>query len=447
MKGAIYKSFVTIGACLLLALLPSGLRAETPPEGYVAVLKADLMILPGTAMYLREGIEEAAQAGAKAVVLELNTPGGLLPSAQEMIQDISAAPIPVFVYVSPTGAAAISAGVLVTQAAHVAAMAPGTSIGAAHPVTQEGEDIKGDMREKVENATIAIVTSIAATRGRNTKWAAESVRNSSSLIDSDALRERVVDFSARDIPELLMKAAGKEVSVAGNKMVLPDLSKLPLRRAEFGVRYQVVNAISHPNVISLLWLVATTGISIELYNPGLIVPGVVGGLALIIALAMSQVIPINHGAILLLVAGAALIGAEVFTGSIILGIGGLVALCLGALYIIDTTQAPGMEVALAAVLPTALVCGGILFAAALTVYRALRVETLSGKEAMVGRRGRALENFSNSGTISVQGEIWKAKPTRGVILKDQVVVVTRVLEGLLVEVAPESETDPGHDKT
>jgi len=434
----------TVALCSLL--LPLAALATPTPADHVAVLRVDSMILPGTMMYLREGIEEAAQAGAKAVVVELDTPGGLLQSAQEIIQDISAAPIPVFVYVTPTGGAAISAGVLVVQASHVAAMAPGTSIGAAHPVTQEGEDIKGDMRTKVENATVAIVTSIAATRGRNTTWAADSVRKSSSLTDAEAQKERVVDFVAQDIPELLRKAAGKEVSVAGNKTTLPDLSKLPIKPVEFGIRYQVVNTISHPNVIAILWLLATTGISIELYNPGLIFPGVVGGLSLIIALAMSQVIPINQGAILLLVAGAALIGAEIFTGSLILGISGLIAICLGALYIIDTTQAPGMEVALSAILPTALVCGGILLAAALAVYRALRVKTASGKEALVGERGKALENFSTAGKVSIHGEIWKAKPSQGIIMKDQAVVVTRVLEGLLVEVAPDSKASTETDE-
>lgn len=404
--------------------------------GHVAVITVDQMILPGTSMFIEESIAEAARSGAAALVIELNTPGGLLQSAQEIIQHISAAPLPVFVYVTPTGSAAISAGVLVVQAAHVASMAPGTSIGAAHPVSQDGKNIEGDMRAKAENATVAMVTAIAGERGRNQEWVAESVRKSSSITDTEALQIKVIDIGARDIPELLKKAAGREVSIAGTKSRLSDLSTSPIRRMDFPLRHQIINAVAHPTVIALLWLLATSGLSIELYNPGLIIPGVVGAISLILALAMSQVIPINQGAVLLMVAGAALIGAEIFTGSLVLGIGGVVALCLGALYIIDTTQAPGFGVPWVEVLPTALICGGLLLASSLSVYRALRRKVSSGKEALVGLQGKALESFAELGSVSIQGEIWKARPVQGLITKDQKVRVTRALDGLCLEVAP-----------
>jgi membrane-bound serine protease (ClpP class) len=407
--------------------------------GHVAVIAVDQMILPGTSMYIEESIAEAARNKAGAFVIELNTPGGLLQSAQEIIQHISSAPLPVFVYVTPTGSAAISAGVLVVQAAHVAAMAPGTSIGAAHPVSQDGKDIEGDMRAKAENATVAMVTAIAGERGRNQEWVAESVRKSSSITDTEAVQINVIDIGARDIQELLKKAAGREVSIAGTKTMIGDLSGAPIRRMEFPLRHQIINAVAHPTVIALLWLLATSGLSIELYNPGLIIPGVVGAISLILALAMSQVIPINQGAVLLMVAGAALIGAEIFTGSLVLGVGGLVALCLGALYIIDTTQAPGFGVPWTQVLPTALIFGGILLASSLSLYHSLRRKVSSGKDALIGLHGKALESFAELGSISIQGEIWKARPAHGLITKGQKVRVTRALDGLCLEVTPEGE--------
>ena len=407
--------------------------AQSAPT--VAVIDMEMLILPGTASHLTNAIERARSENASLLIVRLNTPGGLLDTSQAMIQTILGAPIPIVMYVSPSGGTATSAGVFITLAGHVAAMAPGTSIGAAHPVAGDGKDIEGDMRAKAENMTVALVKSVAEQRGRNAAWAEKAVRESVSVAEGEALTLGVIDVVAKDIPELLQKIKGRKVKMADQRIVeLGDYSALPVVVYEMELRDRIVNIFAHPNVAALLWLGATTGLSIELYSPGAIVPGVVGVICLILALAVSQIIPMNMGAIALLVVGAVLIGAEMFFPSLILGIGGIVALALGALYLIDAGAAPGLAVDPWVVLPPVVLLGTLMLLVAGLAVKSLRRRVTTGATGLVGQRGTALENFTTEGRVFVNGEIWRAAVAEGLVEKDAPIEIVRVVDHLTVEV-------------
>lgn len=417
----------------------------------VAIIDLDMMILPGTKSYLEGAITEAAADGAKVLVVNLDTPGGILGTTQEMIQAIFKSPIPVIIYISPSGSTATSAGVFITVAGHIAAMAPGTSIGAAHPVAGNGQDIEGDMRAKVENMATAMIVSISEQRGRNVEWVEKAVRSSVSITEKEALKEKVVDVVAGDLTDLLKQIAGKEVTVQNDKITLGDYSNLPRKHYDMKFRDKAVNVLANPDIAALLWLGATTGLSLELYNPGAIVPGVVGIICLILALAVSQIIPISTSGVLLIVAGALLIGADLYVNSIVLGIGGVVAMALGALSLVDVTKAPGMAVSIELILPVAIVVGGFMLYTIKVVYTALRGPEKTGGGGMVGKRGYAVDNIAEKGKVDLNGEYWNAVPCSteaGIIEKGAEVEVVRQRSGLILEVrkveaapAPDSSED------
>lgn len=403
-------------------------------EDFVATISMDLMILPGTADYLKESIEQASADGAKALVVRLDTPGGILDTTQNMVQDIFQSPIPVIIYIAPTGASAISAGVFITLAGHIAAMAPGTSIGAAHPVSGDGNDLQKDMRLKVENITTAMAKSLAERRGRNAEWAEKAVKESSSLTEKEALKQGVVDFIAEDLTALLKKIAGKKVQGPTGEILLADYSELPRRELEMSYKQRTINFFANPNVVAILWLVATTGISIELYHPGGIIPGAMGVMALILALAVGQVIPVSQGAVMLMVLGGLLIGAELYTGTIFLGVMGVISMVLGALYLIDVSAAPGMAVSTELILPLALMAGGFFFLIVRTGSKTFGISPKTGMEGIVGATGIASETISRSGRALINGEYWNVHCRKGLIEQGKPVKVVAVREGLQLEV-------------
>lgn len=423
---------ILIGA--FFALFP--LKTLLIAEPHIAIMKIDGMILPGSSEFLKESLLQAENEGAELLVVEIDTPGGLLQSTQEMVQLILNAPLPVVVYVSPSGAMAASAGVFIVMSAHIAAMAPGTSMGAAHPVLSDGKNVEGDMRAKAENITVAMVKSLSEKRGRNAAWAESAVKQSSSVTEKEALAENVIDVIAGSLDELLDKISKRQFSSRGEKVILKDLDYRSLVRREYQIsfRLQMLNVLSNPSVVALLWLGGTTGLSLLLYNPGLILPGVVGAICLILALQASQIIPINTGALLLLALGGLLIGAELVVPSFIFGISGVIATVLGAIYIVDTTSMPGIRVALSLVLPTAFVISTFLLIIVIGVARALRKPLATGMESMIGIEGKALEDFSEKGRIMVNGEIWTAH-AKGVFLKTgDVVKIIKIGEDTMLEV-------------
>lgn len=434
--GVLTRRALLLAMVLSLSLFGAAarVRAETPAhEPFVALVRMQMAILPGTSALLNRALSEARTQGAQLVVLELDTPGGMLNTSQEMIQAIFASELPVVVYVSPSGGTAASAGVFITMAAHIAAMAPGTSIGAAHPVAGDGKDIEGDMRKKAENLATAMVRSIAEQRGRNTDWAERAVKESSSLTEREALERKVIDIVAPTLDELLRKISGHQVKLSSGLVTLKDLSSLPRRTYQLDYREQAINVLANPNVVALLWLAATTGLSIELYNPGLILPGVVGVIALILALAVSQVIPVNIGAVALLLVGALLIGAELIVPSGILGLGGVLAIVLGSVYLIDVSQAPTLAVTLELIVPVALLLGGFLLLMVSVVVRSSRRKVSTGSEGLLGAVGTASTTISLTGKVFLNGELWNARTGSGVIAKGSEVEVVAV-SGLVLEV-------------
>lgn len=433
-----FSHLVLIVVALLLST-PStkadSVASRHTADPFVASIDMHMMILPGTAAFLNEVIDQAHGEGAKVLVVHLDTPGGMLPTSQEMVQALFKSPLPVVIYVSPSGGTATSAGVFITLAAHVAAMAPGTSIGAAHPVSGDGKDIEGDMRAKATNMTVAMVKAIGEQRGRNVEWAEKAVKESVSITEREAAKLKVVDVVAHDLADLLGQLKGRTVMVNGTSVTLEDYSALPVKRYEMPLRHWAVNILANPNVAALLWLAATTGLSIELYNPGLILPGVVGLICLILALAVSQIIPLSTGGILLLVAGAALIGLELAIPSGILGLGGVIAIALGAFYLFDESMHPGVPFDETGLMLTAALLGILMLWVSTKVRKAHSRKTITGVPALVGMRGLALGPISSKGKVRVNGEIWEAEAEHGLIDKDTAIVVVGV-KGLLLLVRP-----------
>ncbi len=418
----------------LIFLLPGLVMAA--PQPHVALVDMDMMILPGTQGYLENSIQQAKTSGAKLIILKLNTPGGIIQTSQEMIQGIFESPVPIVVFVSPTGATATSAGVFITMAGHVAAMSPGTSIGAAHPVSGEGKDIEGDMRLKTENMTIAMVKSISERRGRNVEWAEDSVKNSSSITANEALSKKVIDFVAKDLLDLLKQLSGKKIILKDQEFKIEDYSELPIVEYQMSFKNKVINVMSNPSVAALLWLGATTGLSIELYSPGAILPGVVGIICLILALAVMQIIPITQTGMILFGVGALMLASEMFIPSGILAIGGIIAMVLGSIYLIDPTAAPGLSVNLNLVIPVA-VCAGIIV---LWIMRELlnvkNNSAVTGMPTLVGERTVIDENYLKRETIFINGEIWKVELQNDSppVIENDTVEVLEVKDGLILVV-------------
>lgn len=424
----------------MLLVAPLGAIADSSPPDKVMLLDFEIGILPGSAAYLQAAIEQAQLDNTKLIVLELDTPGGMVQSAQEIVKSILESPVPVIVFVSPSGATAGSAGLFVTVAAHVAAMAPGTSIGAAHPVDSQGQDIEGDLRKKIENMTAAMVESVASQRGRNTDWVKRAVLDSETATAEQAVKLGVVDFMATDIDSLLKKLTSRKIVLGlDNEIALEDYSKLPRIPFPMAYRFELLNLLANPYVASLLWLIAVTCISIELYNPGAILPGVVGAISLILGLIVMQVLPINIGSVALLVVGALMIGLELFLPSGILGLGGIVAIVFGSIYIVDLEIEPWLHINKTIIVLIATLFGLLLLGVvywALSVHRR-RVST--GSEALLGARGRTIGTVSSEGKAMILGEIWKVQCQQGIINAGERVLVKKILPGLVLEVAKDEE--------
>ncbi len=396
--------------CLAAVILAGQPQAATRTV-YRMVL--DGPITPAVADYIRSSIETAEEAGAAALIIELDTPGGLLNSTKTIVKEILGAPLPVFVYVAPGGASATSAGVFITMAAHVAAMAPGTSIGAAHPVGGQGQDIEGDMREKVENFTVSFGGSIAERRGRNVEWAEEAVRESVAITETEAVEMNVIDFVAADLKELLEKATGKEVEVDGETVVLDFSSSLDadgeplITDVEMTFRQRVLTVITDPNIAYLLMMAGMLGLYMEFSNPGSIFPGVIGAICLLLALLAAQVLPISSTAVLLMLLGMSFLVAELFLPSFgVLGFGGLIALTLGSLFLYTPESTLIVDRSLIAA--TVAIFGTVLMLVLFLLVRDRRKRPSLGEEGIVGELGMSVTRIDRTGKVKVHGEIWNA---------------------------------------
>lgn len=395
-------------ACLLVLLLGGGLApgvvaAAVPP---VATIQLDGVISPVTVRLVEAALARAQAERAGALVVLLDTPGGLERSMRLICQRLLNAEIPVIVYVAPTGARAASAGVFVTMAAHVAAMAPATNIGAAHPVAVGGGVDKESLK-KIENDAAAFARTIADARGRNAEWAEQAVRESVSITEREAVRLKVVDLIAESVPDLLDRIDGRSVKTARGPVTL-QTTGAAVRTIEIGFRDRVLNVITDPNVAYILMMLGMLGLFFELSNPGVILPGVIGGISMILAFFAFQSLPINYAGLLLILFGIALFIAEINVASHgVLAIGGVVALGLGSLMLFDAPEA-GFRVSWWVILPTVGATAGVFLFVVAAGVRALRVRSPAGGSALVGQTGVAREALSPEGQVLVQGELWRA---------------------------------------
>ena len=374
----------------------------------VVVIEVDASINPAVADFVEQSISAAQARKARALVIELDTPGGLLSTTRRLVEDLLGAPLPVIVYVAPSGASAASAGMFVTIAASLAAMAPGTTIGAAHPIEMGGAEEKGVAATKLESYAASFARSIAAQRGRNQAWAERAVRQSASLDDREALSQHVVEVVAGDLPDLLAQASGREVTVAGHSQVL-QLKDAPLVRLEMTLKEQLIDKLSDPNIVYLLMMAGLLGIYFEFAHPGVYAPGVFGLICLLLALMAFQVLPINNTGLLLLLLGIGLLTTEALVpGYGVLGIGGLVAFILGSLFLIDTSQT-NLVVSRSAIAGVSV--GLIIGMAGLAWAMAQRRKpAMTGREGLVGEVGeiRQAVRPGATGWIFIHGEMWRA---------------------------------------
>lgn len=422
-------------AAVLLVWAALALAApDGAPGRHVNLAVIDGSINPATVDYVQESIERSREDGAAALVIELDTPGGLLESAKLIVRELLAAPLPIVVYVSPSGAGATSAGVFVTIAAPIAAMAPGTTIGSAHPVGAGGADIEGDMREKVENFTASLSKTIAHQRGRNVEWAEKAVRESASATEQEALQLGVVDLIAADLPDLLTKIQGREVEI-GREKVKVDVAGATVVPLEMRLKQRIIDVLADPNVAYLLMMAGVLGLYVEFTHPGLFFPGIAGAISLLLGLTALQVLPINYSGLALIVLGIALLIAELFLPTFgIVGAGGLAAFVLGSLLLFDTADStlsldPSIVAAAAATLGLFSLYVGLL------VLRSQRTPSMLGGESLIGQiadvRSRLVPG-ERAGRVLVHGELWSADADEVIEVGSRVRVVG--VDGLRVSV-------------
>ena len=393
---------------LFLSLLfcwASSLSAQTAAPVVVATYEG--VINPVAAEYLHDALATAEARHAQAVILRLDTPGGLDTSMRMMIKDMTGSTIPVVIYVAPSGGRAASAGVFLTLAAHVAAMAPGTNIGAAHPVAMGGGEMDNTMKEKVENDSVAYIKSIAEQRGRNASWAEDAVRKSVSVTEKEALNLKIIDLVAEDLPALLKKLDGRKV-LMGHASAVFQTKDAEIVDFPIGWRLELLKALSDPNIAYLLMTLGTIGLLAELYNPGAILPGIVGAISLILGFYSLQSLPINYAGVLLLLLGVVLFVLEATVTSYgLLAIGGVLSMLLGSLMLIKT-DAPFLQISWAVMIPVIGLAALLSFAMVGMGVRAMRRRPLTGSEGMVGLIGIAKTALSPRGQIAVRGELWEA---------------------------------------
>lgn len=389
------------------------------PSSPVLIMDIHGSINPATDEFLKSALRQCRAEKAKLLIIRLNTPGGLVASMQSMVQQELESETPVVVYIAPSGAGAVSAGAYIALAAHFAVMAPGTTIGAAHPVEGTGQDMQGDMRAKLENFAVSLMKAICEQRGRNVTWGEQAVRESISATDREAVSEKVVDFSASDLPSLLESLEGRTVTIRGNPVALAGLREAPLVELDMDFRQKVVNVLSDPNVAILLGLGAMLGLGLELYHPGAMLPGIIGVVCLVLSLTAAQVLPINYGGIGLLALSAVFFVVELFMPTFgMWGIAGLVCLVLGAIYVVDADQvwgATGYRIDRLLIGSIASLVGGVLATVSYLAVRSRQGKVTAGAEGLIGEDAVVKAGFAGDGPagregrVIVCGEYWKAR--------------------------------------
>ncbi len=437
-RGVRYLTFIAMSVVTIFLL--GSLVALAQGGEHVDVVTVKGVIDPLIAQYVGRGIEIAQQDGAQCLVIQLDTPGGSDGPMRGIVQDILNSTVPVVVYVSPAGARAGSAGVFITLAADIAAMAPGTNIGAAHPVGITGV-ITGTMDEKATNDAAAYARAIAERRGRNSTWAEEAVRESVSITAREAVESQVVDLIADDLADLLEKIDGRSVSTAAGERILATKGAEP-RQVSMSLSQQILHAIVDPNIAYLLFTIGIWALIAEFYHPGAIIPGMTGAICLILAFVAFGSLPVNWGGIALIVLAVILFILDIKVAGYALSVGGAIAFVLGSLMIFSpfapsTPTMPALTVSrpLIAVM-TVLIAAFFLFALTAGI-RAQRARVISGIEAMVGATGVATSDLDPGGTVQVKSELWSAVAEGGAIIRKGERVRVVAVEGVRLSVTKE----------
>ncbi len=395
-------------------------------EPVVVVARIDGAINPAAAEFIEKAITTGEELEAQCVVIQLNTPGGLLKSTRVIVSNILEANVPVVVFVSPGGSQSASAGVFITLAAHFAVMAPGTNMGAAHPVSLQGQQ-DSIMMEKATNDAAAFIRTIAEKRKRNLAWAEEAVRKSISITETEALDKKVIDFVAKNMDDLLQQLEGRSVELP-NRTVVIKAAGAKIRLLEMGWSERLLDILSDPNIAYILFMMGVYGLLFELYNPGNLLPGVVGVISLILAFYSLHTLPINYAGLALIIFAIILFIAEIKVMSYgMLSVGGVISLLLGSMMLIRSESGlEFIEISWSVIIPTTVVTlAFFLFVIGLGL-KAQRRRPTTGVEGIVGETGEALSLLNPRGLVRVHGEIWNAESVSGKIAKGEEVRVREI---------------------
>ncbi len=396
-------------------------------------------INPVTAKFLENAVERAEKRGATALIIQLDTPGGLLSSTRWMVKRMLPAEVPIVVYIAPSGARAGSAGVFITLASHIAAMAPGTNIGAAHPVTMGGQ-MDSTMNKKATNDAVAFARSIAEERGRDLDWAEAAVRESASITAEDALQKGIIDCIARNMEELLEKINGSEVKLGEEERTL-KLDDYEIITFEMSWRERMLDKISDPNIAYVLMMLGFYGLLFELYNPGAILPGIIGGICLILAFFAMQTLPVNIAGILLIVFALILFLLEIKVQSYgMLTIGGAVSLILGSIMLYKGGELPSLSVKVSwdVLVPVVIVTVGFFLFVIGFGIKAQRRRPNYGREAIIGKEALVVKELSPEGLVRVEGEIWRSFADENHPVGEKLIVIG--IKGMQLKVGKQEQS-------
>ena len=456
----VYKLTRRAKIYLLLILLPfiitsiSGIYAYSQSKNSIVLIKIDGMINPASSDYIRVGLEKAKEINANALVIEMDTPGGLLSSTKDIVKMILNSEVPVVVYIHPSGSSATSAGVFITLSAHVAAMNEGTSIGAAHPVSigqrgsdkkkdgkdgddEEGEKDKDIMNEKIENYAASFIESIAEKRGRNIEWAVEAVRNSASITSTEALEKNVIDIISPSLNDLLTRIDGRKIKVNEKEIILTT-KDASIQNIEMSAKQKLIDVLSTPDIALLLISLGSLGLLLEFYNPGLIFPGVAGAICLMLGFVSFQILPFNYGGVVLLFIAIGLFIAEIYVPSFgLLTTGGIISFILGALLLFDTPESD-VRVGFGVVISASSAIGLFFFFVVYSLIKARKLRVSTGYEGMIGEIGEVLNTIDGVLKIFVHGEYWSAKSDE-IINKGDKVEIVEVISNMKLKVKKHKE--------